>query len=177
MFTHLYISHAEARRFFERFAWKPDSHGVTMRSTLDAHFADFSEAGLSRLGYGTRLNRDKGPEDLFVIKFRDYLPHMPEEILDMRLRVVMAEIVRPRSAPTQARAGYYEHKPIKFNATIERIIPEQWKQTGNSVSTELSAPLYAQNIRVVGPSLAKVQEFNSKLSYGTFAYYLVNAFE
>ena len=177
MFTHLHISHAEARRLFECFAWKPNPRGTVMRETLDQHFAEFSQAGLSRLGYATNLERDNGPDGLFVIKFRDYLPHMPQEIVDMKLKVLKAEIVRPRSAPTQARAGYYEHKPIKFSAVVERIIPEQWKQLGSSVSTVPVVPLYAQNIRVIGPSLAKVQEFNSKLSYGEFAHYLMNAFE
>ena len=171
MYTHIYVGKADAERLFKEFArksLKPGETGTVTRATLDAHFAEFGMTYLPRLAAELEVERSK---ELYVLKFRKYLAHLPQEFAGMEIEVVKAEIVRFNSAPTGARSGYYENPKSGFIATVERVFPTQNDQYMKP------APLYAQNITVSGPSLAAVQEFNSKLSMGAYSRFLVNAFE
>ncbi len=171
MYTHLYVSKLGAEELFKAFARKPlktGEAGPVTGATFQAHFSQYGATYLAKLPAGLEPVYS---EDLFVLKFREYLAHMPLELVDMSIEVLKAEIVRFNSAPTKARAGYYENPKIGFRATVERVFPKQRDKY------KKPAPLYAQNITVSGPSLAVVQEFNSKLSMGAWNRFLVNAFE
>jgi hypothetical protein len=177
VFTHLHFDHDDADMLFRAFApksLKEGEAGLVTRGTLDEHFAEFGQASLPKLVATMEQDRANG---LFVVKFREYLAHMPEPIVQLGVEVVRAEIVRFHSAPTNARAGYYENPDASFSATVERIFPEQYDSSGNCYQQRKVVPLYAQNIRVVGPTLAKVQELNTKLSAGHLNRFLINAFE
>lgn len=170
MFTHLYVSEADAKRLFEAFAPKPlapGQFGAMTEATFERHFELYSSTHLGKLG--ASLDSEE-PEGCYALKFREYVAHMPRELVDMGIELLRAEILRYHSAPTKARAGYYEDPASGFTATVERFFPTQ------AVSNN-PVPLYAQNIRVSGPSLKAAQEFNSKLSSGSFNRFLVNAFE
>lgn len=173
MYTHVYVSHKDAERLFATFAPKPPGPGewgVVTEPTLEKHFARFSQTYLDKLA---ALLEDVRSKDLFVLKFNDYLPYLPTELVDMEIEPVKVEIVRMNSAPTKARAGYYEVPSKGLTASVERVFPTQYTNNG----PRKMAPLYVQNIRVSGPSLKAAQEFNSKLSMGFYARSLVNAFE
>lgn len=171
VYTHLYINRNDARKLFDAFAPKPLKDGqfgaVTLPS-FDAHFSEFRGTYLSKLG--AMLEHERA-EEMFVLKFDHYLARVPAELDKLEVIVVKAEIRRYNSAPTKARAGYYEDRQTGFYATVERVFPTQRDQHTKP------APLYAQNIIVSGHSLADVQKFNTNLSCGFYARFLVNAFE
>lgn len=171
MDTNLFISRDDAEKLFTSFARKPLKDGecgfVTL-ATLDEHFSEYSQTYLDAIGAQLEIVYQKG---LFVLRFDDYLAHIPRKLNEIDVSIAQAEIKRLNSAPTKARAGYYEDTVTGFAATVERTFPIQ------HIYYRKQAPLYAQNITVVGPSLAKAQEFNSKLSCGFFNRFLVDAFE
>ena len=166
MFVHLYVGAADAQKLFEENGKDP-SHALRGDSFLE-HFNVYVECNLRRFGAILHIDR---PSGLFVLKFRDYLAHLPQDFIDMEITIVKVEIVRFNSAPTSARAGYYENPKSGFTALIERVFPTQHDQYKKPV------PLYAQNITVSGPSLDAAQEFNTKVSTGSYNRFLVNAFE
>ncbi|HMI09970.1 MAG TPA: hypothetical protein VK497_06250 [Candidatus Saccharimonadales bacterium] len=168
VYTHLSIDKDDAATLFDALASKPGEFGAVTRATLDLHFADFCEVYFGALDASMWVERVGGR---FSLRFNRYLPHMPELLLEREVKIVQAEIRRINSAPTKARAGYYEDRSMGFFAFVERVCPN----LQNSYKT--SVPLYAQNITVGGPSLAKAQMFNSKLSCGHYGRFLVNAFE
>ena len=171
MFTHLYVTRDDAGNLFKEFASKPLSEGqsgVVTRATLDAHFAEFGETYLRELGAALAAVPSEG---LFVLKFGKYLAHLPQEFARLEVLVVRAEILRMNSALTQARAGYYEDTESGLIATVERVFPTTQRQDKGLT------PLYVQNIMVSGPSLSRVQDFNTGLSCGHYEHFLVNAFE
>lgn len=170
MYTHVFVSPEDAKLLFIAFArrpLRPGEVGVVTGATLEEHFAECSQTYLAKLAAMLEQVRS---EDLFVLKFDRYLPHLPVELLDMGIVPAKVEIVRFNSAPTSARAGYYEVSSEGLTATVERIVPTQHDRSK-------PAGVYAQNIRVSGPSLEAVQEFHSKLCEGLHARALVNAFE
>lgn len=171
MYTRLFVTHDDAEKLFINFGRKPledGESGVETLATLDEHFNVYLQSYLDTLGATLEIDRREG---LFVLNFDRYLAHVPPEIKVSGVSVVRAEIKRFNSAPTKARAGYYEDSTTGFSATVERTFPAQHDHYRKSV------PLYAQNIVVAGPSLTDAQEFNSKLSCGFFNRFLVNAFE
>lgn len=173
MYTHVYVSRKDAKRLFATFARKPlgpGECGVVTEPTLEKHFAQYSQTYLDKLA--AQLE-DVRSEDLFVLKFDHYLPHLPTKLVDMEIEPLKVEIVRMNSAPTKARAGYYEVPSKGLVASVERVFPTQYTNSGSNKM----APLYAQNIRVSGPSLKAAQEFHSKISMGFYSRSLVNAFE
>ena len=175
MYTHLHVTRNDARRLFAEFASKPGGNGWVTRGTLDAHFAEFGQTYLGKLGAQLEEDRRTGN---FVLKFDRYLGHLPQEITDMGIVLVRAEIVRMKSAPIQARAGFYEAPNLGFTATVERVFPAECAHyAGGTIRRGGRAMLYAQNIWVSGPSLEAAQEFNTKLSTGSCNRFLVNAFE
>ncbi len=170
MYTHIYTVRADAEKLFRELARKPlgpGETGLVTHATFNEHFTAFAVTYLDKLGAQLEINRD----GLFTLKFRRYLAHLPREFYDLEIQVTRAEIVRFNSAPTRARAGYYENPKTGFTATVERVFPTQDARYKNP------APVYVQNITVSGPSLGKVQEFNTKLSEGSYGRFLVNAFE
>lgn len=173
MYTHVYVSRKDAEQLFAAFARKPlgpGECGVETEATLEKHFAQYSQTYFDKLA---AQFEDVRSEDLFMLKFNHYLPHLPTELVGMEIQPVKVEIVRMNSAPTKARAGYYEVPSKGLAATVERVFPAQYTNGGR----EKIPPLYTQNIRVSGPSLKAAQDFNSKLSMGFYARSLVNAFE
>lgn len=178
MYTHLHVTRDDARRLFAEFARKPlrpGESGTVMHSTFEAHFNDFGLTYLDKLGAHLAEDRRTGN---FVLNFDRYLARLPQEIVDMGILVVRAEIVRMKSAPIRARAGFYEAVGLGFAATVERVFPAECAHyAGGVIRRGGQAMLYAQNIRVSGPSLEAVQEFNTKLSTGSYSRFLVNAFE
>ena len=171
MYTHLHVSTTDADKLFTAFARKPlgpGEFGAVTEATLALHFAQYSQTYLDKLGATLEEDRSTG---LFVLKFREYLAHLPQELFDMKIEVVKAEIVRFNSAPTRARAGYYENKKVGFTAVVERVFPTKHDQYKKPIQ------LYVQNITVSGPSLSAVQDFNTKVSTGSYNRFLVNAFE
>lgn len=171
MYTHLYVTPENAERLFDAFARKPLGLGESGALTLPSFAEHFSKLPITYLAdLGASLERSR-PNKLFFLQFNDYLAHMPQALIDLEIEPVKVEIRRFNSAPTKARAGYYEDTARGFSATVERIFPIQQDQSGRPV------PLYAQNIVVSAPTLKAVQEANSKLSMGHWNRFLVNAFE
>ena len=173
MYTHLHITDDDARTLFTEYArraWDTRPGAVT-HATLEEHFDEFSMTHLRKLGANLEQDYQSGT---FVLKYNHYVPHLPQELAQHGIVPVSAEIVRFWNAPTKARAGYYEDAKLGFTAIVERVFPEQ--RTGYNNRTPIE-PLYAQNIRVSGPSLAAVQEYNTKLCTGAYNRFLVNAFE
>ncbi len=167
MYTHLYVSYTDAERLFKKFGRKPlgpGESGCVTRSTLDEHFSEFGMTYIDRLDASLEPDRT---DDTFVLKFSKYLPHVPRELVEMGIKVLRVEMVRYNSAPTSARAGYYESL-TGFTATVENVVSTQ---NGKRVGA------YAQNITLTGPSLMAAQQFNSQLSEGGSNHLLVNAFE
>src|SRR3954469_18337454 len=77
VFTHLHFDHDDADMLFRAFAPKPlkeGEAGLVTRATLDEHFAEFGQTSLPRLGATMEPDR---PSGLFVVKFREYLAHLP----------------------------------------------------------------------------------------------------
>lgn len=171
MYTHLYVSHEDADRLFIAFAPKPlgpGECGAVTEATLDEHFSKYGQTYLAK--FDATLEQDR-VNARYVLKFRQYLAHPPRELVDIQITVIQAEIVRFNSAPTKAKAGYYENPANGFSATVERVFPTQHDQYKKPI------PLYAQNITVCGPTLEAVQDFNTRLSAGWWKRFLVNAFE
>lgn len=164
MYTHVYVSSDDAERLFAAFK------GKDKPESFENYIDSYNMCFLPKLGAQLEIVRSSG---LFVLKFDHYLPHLPADLINMEIVPVKVEIIRMNSAPTKARAGYYAVPSKGLEATVERIFPTQ----SSDKRRKPVAPLYAQNIRVTGPSLAKVQEFNSKLSMGFYTRALVNAFE
>lgn len=171
MFTHLFITHDDAETLFIAYGRRPlkegESGAVTL-DTLDEHFAQFSQTYIDRLGAQLELDHTSGH---FILKFREYLADLPIELYGLDIDPVRAEIRRLNNAPVKAKAGYYEDEKSGFSATIERVFPQ-----GHGHFPNMS-PAYVQNITVSGPTLRLVQEFNTKLSIGSYNRFLVNAFE
>ena len=171
MYTHLYFTPEDAKRLFEAYARKPlrpGESGAVTEATFEGHFRQYLQTYLDPIGAVLKIVRH---EELFVLKFNDYLSRMPKLIANMGISPVRAEIVRFNSAPTRARAGFYEDSKSGFSARVERVFPEQ------NTHYRKSAPMYAQNIRVSGPSLEAVQRFNTRLCSGDYGRFLVDAFE
>lgn len=143
-------------------------YGVIMGVNLDDHFARYGQAFIRRLGCAMEFERTTS---LFSLRFRKYLPEVPQALQCMGIEIVGAEIVRFQSAPTRARAGFYHWTPRNATATVERVFPTQHDQYKKPI------PLYAQNIHVRAQSLKDAQEFNSKLSQGHFNRFLVDPWE
>ena len=142
--------------------------GVVVGTDLMDHFNQYSQAYLHRLDCSMELERRSG---LFSLRYREYLPEVPAELVKMGIKIVGAELIRSQSAPTKARAGFYRWPQRNATATVERVFPTQHDQYKKPI------PLYAQNIHIQGMSLKDVQEFNSKLAQGHFNRFLVAAWE
>lgn len=171
MYTHLYVTPENAEKLFDAFARKSlglGESGAVTHASFEKHFNDFPVTYLADLGASLERSR---PNKLFFLQFSDYLAHTPQALLDLEIEPVKVTIRRFNSAPTKARAGYYEDVARGFSATVERIFPIQQDQSRRPV------PLYAQNIVVSAPTLKAVQEANTKLSLGQWNRFLVNAFE
>ena len=153
MYTHLFIDHDSADTLFDAFAPKPLKEGeigVVTGATLDEHFAQYGQTYLGRLG--CTLERDRRRE-MFVLKFGDYLPQIPQLLLDCNVEIMAAEIVRFNSSVTRAQPGYYEGPAFEVGAIVEPVASDH-------------SGLNAQNIRVWGPALDIVQEYHEKLCTG-----------
>ena len=160
MYTHLYVSKADAEKLFAKLERKPLG--------FDAHFRLTTSTYLVMLGATLEIAPPKG---LFVLKFGGYLAHLPQALVDMKIEIIEAEIVRINSEPTRARPGYYESPEDGITATVERVI------TTTLYGNTLFAPSCADNMTVCGPSLSSVQTFNSELSTGDCDRFLVHGFE
>lgn len=174
MFFHIYVTNDDAKRLFVAFArkpLKPGECGPMTQPTFELEFAQCLQTHLDKLGAQLEIVRSA---DMFVLKFNRYLPRLPVELIDMEIVPVKVEIVRFNSAPTKARAGYYEFERTGLTAVVERIYPVQREMDGRA---KKGVPLYAQNIWVTGPTLAAALEHHSKLSMGSYARHMVNAFE
>ncbi|MBH2007414.1 hypothetical protein I8H83_02330 [Candidatus Saccharibacteria bacterium] len=171
MFTHLFVTHDNAEKLFTNFAketFEGDGCDLVAPETFDEYFEAYGQTYLNAIGAMLEIVHQK---DLFVLRFDGYLAHVPQKLNEIDVSIAQAEIKRFSSAPTKARAGYYENAATGFVATVERTFPTQHLYYRKQV------PLYAQNITVTGPSLADAQDFNTKLSCGFFKRFLVNAFE
>jgi hypothetical protein len=171
MYTHLYINHENAEKLFKKFAPKPlksGQSGLVTMATFGEHFAKYSQTPLVKLGTALESEPSRGR---FVLKFDRYLPSMPQELVELGVEFIEVSIVRFNSAPIKARAGYYADPKSGFTATVDRICPRQ------ILNGSCTTPLYAMNIFVSGPTLEAAQEFNTKLSGGSYNRFLVNAFE
>jgi hypothetical protein len=176
VYTHLVVAKESAEKLYpmvlEGAAYIGERQireaGDVVGETLDSHFHEYGIAYLKRPGCSMELDSSTG---MYVLKFRDYLPEVPQMLMELQIEIVGAEIVRFQSAPTKARAGFYHWRGHEATATVERVFPTQNDQY------KKPAPVYAQNITVKASSLAEVIEFNSKLSQGHFNRFLVDAWE
>jgi hypothetical protein len=106
----------------------------------------------------------------YVLEFGSYLVAMPQLLIALEIEPTVVELVRPNNAPTKAHAGYYRDEETGCSATVERVlfVSDEGRQSRN---------YFIHNIRVSGPSLTAVQEYNSKLSSGALNDQRVHAFE
>lgn len=187
MYTHIYVTPDDAERLYDLLS---DSSLTTRgfsysrKSTFQDHFIGQMTARLPALEMTVQAVRDG---QIFKLVYKDYLPKMPDGIIDLGITPVKAEIVRMANAPTRARAGYYANESLGLVATVENVFPASENLHGdhrlvaqahhdtNKRTTTLR--YYAQNIRVSGPTLEAAQEFNSSLSQGFFNRFLVHPFE
>lgn len=176
MYTHLYVSKAQALRVIsalgipEAALTGPDP--VRLESGIDATMESTLLPELFINGHPIQQFGHVDMEGPFVLKFPRYLPRLPQLLDTLDLQILVAEIVRLNSAPTKAQAGYYEDKSNGFFATVERVVPTKQR------SGEVLEAVYAENIRVAALSLEHVQHAHTRLSEGKMeCCYLVNAFE
>ena len=171
MFTHLFTPNEDAALIFDilgRKPLRPGQAGAVTEATFGRHFDLYSQTYIDSIDAILEVDN---AGNRFALKFRRYLAHVPQPLIDLRVRIIGAEIVRFNSAPTKARAGYYENEKDGFTATVERSYPAPHDLPKVPVLS------YVQNITVGGPNLAAVREFNTKLSTGAYNRFLVDAFE
>lgn len=171
MYTHLLISKSDSEIVFLAMAkkpLKPGECGAVTEATLEEHFAKFSQTYMEQID---AILEKLTHRDCFVLKFRRYLTEVPTKLIDLKVEVLAAEIVRYGSAPTRAIAGYYSDPKAGMTAIVERVFPDQ------RVNSRIPEPLYAQHITVTGRSLADVRKFNAALSQGHCNRHLVDRME
>lgn len=176
MHTYVYVEPRDAKRLYDLFSdSSPSARKVSYReqSPFEEHFREVTSAYLP--GLEMIMEVERGGR-IFKLTYRNYLPEMPDAIVDLGITPVKVEIARFNNAPTRARAGYYANPSTGFAATVERIYPNQ-NGNNNYWGTKRQEPLYAQNIVVAGPTLEAVQKFNTNLATGAFNRFLVHAFE
>lgn len=139
----------------------------TPESRFDEHFVAHDTIELHNLGVTMGIDRET---DLFYIDYTEYLTELPERLKPL-VKLARVELMRPNSAPTQARAGFYRWPDLDAQATVEHVFPARLGQT------EVSTPFYVQNIKVSGPSIEDTTRLNSDLSRGLCEEYLVHAWE
>ena len=179
MFTHLYVSHEDAEKLFKALAPPRKEQGrQTVGASLDEHFKRFTQIYLEQLdatmekGKPSPLSVYQKPVDLsesFVVKFRRFLPTLPDQFAELDIGKYVAELVRTNCAPTKARAGYYEDGLNGFCALVEHVAAQK--------PDKKPLPLYVHNITLSGLSLEHVHKWNRDLSQGELERLLVHAFE
>lgn len=172
MFIHISVSKGDAKLLYDmilrdRRLAEGDNNEPEVFSS---YFAQYLQKYLDRLDANLCIDRR---DNLYVLKFNGYLSRMPAILTSLHIIPIAVEVVRFNSAPTSARAGYYESFSAGFSALVERIFPVQY----NGGSAVKVAPLYAQNIRVKARTLDEALDFNSRLSAGLLGEFMVNAFE
>lgn len=167
MYTHLIIRHDDAEILFDAFApkaLKPGEAGFITEATLDEHFKLYGRTHLRKLGASLELDYRTGN---FILMFREYLAYVPEILEEMFIRIKSVEIRRFDTAPTSAKAGYYEFIDPPATATVERVVSRDSDKKS----------VYVQNIIVTARDLEEAQRYNTLLSTGQLGHRMVNAFE